>query len=230
MPTKELRLKPIDSNNVLKSKVYDQLKSAITSMDIYSADTDTKLDERRLADELGVSRTPIREALMLLEKEGLIRMIPRRGAFVVRKTKKEILEMICVWGALESLAARLATKNASDKEIAGLRESFVNLDDPSSALAAIDEYSEKNIRFHQSIIRLSKCQLLQEIADGLFVHMRAIRARSVKERGHLSNSVVDHVHIIEALEKRDSQLAEKYVREHTNHLSEHVNKYVTWFE
>jgi DNA-binding GntR family transcriptional regulator len=230
MPTKELRLKPIDSNNVLKSKVYDQLKSAITSMDIYSADTDTKLDERRLADELGVSRTPIREALMLLEKEGLIRMIPRRGAFVVRKTKKEILEMICVWGALESLAAKLATQNASDKEIAALRENFVNLNDPSSALAAIDEYSEKNIRFHQSIIRLSKCQLLQEIADGLFVHMRAIRARSVKERGQLSNSVVDHVHIIEALEKRDSKLAEKYVREHTNHLSEHVKKYVTWFE
>ncbi len=230
MPTKELRLKPIDSNNVLKSKVYDQLKSAITSMDIYSVDTDTKLDERRLADELGVSRTPIREALMLLEKEGLIRMIPRRGAFVVRKTKKEILEMICVWGALESLAARLATKNASDKEIAALRETFVDVDDPSTALAEIDEYSEKNIRFHQSIIRLSKCELLQEIADGLFVHMRAIRARSVKERGQLSNSVVDHVHIIEALEKRDSKLAEQCVREHTNHLSEHVNKYVTWFE
>ncbi|MEW8432310.1 MAG: GntR family transcriptional regulator, partial [gamma proteobacterium symbiont of Ctena orbiculata] len=63
MPTKELRLKPIDSNNVLKSKVYDQLKAAITSMDIYAAETDTKLDERRLADELGVSRTAHDEAL-----------------------------------------------------------------------------------------------------------------------------------------------------------------------
>jgi DNA-binding FadR family transcriptional regulator len=159
-----------------------------------------------------------------------IARMARRGAFVVRKTKKEILEMICVWGALESLAARLATKNASDKEIAALRETFVDVDDPSTALVEIDEYSEKNIRFHQSIIRLSKCELLQEIADGLFVHMRAIRARSVKERGQLSNSVVDHVHIIEALEKRDSKLAEQCVREHTNHLSEHVNKYVTWFE
>ncbi|PUB76170.1 MAG: GntR family transcriptional regulator [gamma proteobacterium symbiont of Ctena orbiculata] len=230
MPTKELRLKPIDSNNVLKSKVYDQLKAAITSMDIYAAETDTKLDERRLADELGVSRTPIREALMLLEKEGLIRMIPRRGAFVVRKTKREILEMICVWGALESLAARLATVNASDKEISGLRETFVNLDDANSALAAIDEYSEKNIRFHQSIIRLSKCELLQDIADGLFVHMRAIRSRSVKERRQLADSVVEHVHIIEALEKRDAVLAEKLVREHTDHLSTHVKKYVTWVE
>ncbi|MEW8561975.1 MAG: GntR family transcriptional regulator [Candidatus Thiodiazotropha sp.] len=230
MPTKELRLKPIDSNNVLKSKVYDQLKAAITSMDIYAAETDTKLDERRLADELGVSRTPIREALMLLEKEGLIRMIPRRGAFVVRKTKREILEMICVWGALESLAARLATANASDKEISGLRETFVSLDDPNSALAAIDEYSERNIRFHQSIIRLSKCELLQDIADGLFLHMRAIRSHSVKERGQIADSVVEHVHIIEALEKRDEVLAEKLVREHTNHLSEHVNKHVTWVE
>lgn len=230
MPAKSLRLKPIDSNNVLKSKVYDQLRSAITSMDIYSVDTDTKLDERRLADELGVSRTPIREALMLLEKEGLIRMIPRRGAFVVRKTKKEILEMICVWGALESLAARLATTNASDKEIAALRQTFVDMNDPNSSLAAIDEYSEKNIRFHQSIIRLSKCELLQDIVGGLFVHMRAIRSRSVKEREQLSDSVVDHVHIIEALEKRDAELAEKYVREHTKLLSDHVNKHVTWVE
>jgi DNA-binding GntR family transcriptional regulator len=232
MSSNGLRLKPVNQNNVLKDKVYESLKSAITSMDIYSGATDTKLDERRLAAELGVSRTPIREALTLLEKEGLVKMIPRRGAFVVRKTKQEILQIICVWGALESLAARLATVHASDKEIGKLRKTFVNLDDPKKALAEIDEYSDENISFHQAILRLSKCDLLEEIAKGLFVHMRAIRSRSIKG-GHgdrLVDSVVDHLHIIEALEKRDAKLAEKTVQEHTNHLSEHVKQHLEWPE
>jgi DNA-binding GntR family transcriptional regulator len=228
MSPKDIVLKPVDTSFVLKDKVYDALKSAIMSMDIYSDESETKLDERRLAEELGVSRTPIREALTLLEKEGLVRMIPRRGAFVVRKTKEEILEIICVWGALESLAARMASVRASDKEIAGLRKLFVNLDKPEKAKAAIDEYSDENIRFHQSILKLSKCSILSEIAGGLFVHMRAIRARSVKERGTVAESVVDHLHIIEALEKRDAKLAEKLVREHTQHLADHVREHVYW--
>lgn len=228
MAIKSMNLKPVDANFILKDKVYEALKSAITSMDIYSEDTDSKLDERRLAEDLGVSRTPIREALTLLEKEGLVRMIPRRGAFVVRKTKREILELICVWGALESLAARLASTHASDEEIAALRKGFVSLEDPSKAMAKIDEYSSDNIRFHQSIIRLGKCDVLSEIAEGLFIHMRAIRAQSIKGRGRVSDSVVDHLQIIEALEKRDAELAEKLVREHTNHLSEHVKKHVNW--
>lgn len=228
MSPSDIVLKPVDTSFVLKDKVYDALKSAIMSMDIYSDESETKLDERRLAEELGVSRTPIREALTLLEKEGLVRMIPRRGAFVVRKTKQEILEIICVWGALESLAARMASVRASDKEIAGLRKLFVNLDKPEKAKAAIDEYSDENIRFHQSILKLSKCSILSEIAGGLFVHMRAIRARSVKERSTVTESVVDHLHIIEALEKRDAKLAEKLVREHTQHLSDHVREHVYW--
>jgi DNA-binding GntR family transcriptional regulator len=230
VPKRNIKLRPINVNIVLKDKVYDALKRAITSMDIYADETPPRLDERRLAEELGVSRTPIREALSRLEQEGLVRMIPRRGAFLVRKTKKEILEMICVWGALESLAARLATARAGDEELAALRQMFVTFEDSDHASAQIDEYSERNIRFHQAIIRLSKCELLVEIAEGLFVHMHSIRARTIRERDRVSESVIDHLHIIEALEKRDAELAERLVREHTNDLRKHVNDYVDWLE
>jgi DNA-binding GntR family transcriptional regulator len=225
-----MQLKPVDANIVLKEKVYEALKSAIMSMDIYADNADTKLDERRLAEELGVSRTPIREALTLLEKEGLVRMIPRRGAFVVRKTKQEILESICVWSALECLAARLASARASDEEIARLRQEFASPEDPKQAAAFIDEYSDDNIRFHRSIIRLAKCKPLSEIAEGLFVHMHALRAHSTKGHAAASDSSVNHLHIVEALEKRDTELAEKLVREHTEHLSEEVEKHVNWVE
>ena len=103
---------------------------------------------------------------------------------------------------------------------------FVNLDDTKRALAAIDEYSDENIRFHQAIIRLGKCELLSDIADGLFIHMHAIRARSLRGHDRVAGSVVDHLHIIEAMEQRDAELAEKLVREHTDHLAEHVKEFV----
>jgi len=230
MDKQDIKLKPLNVNTVLKDRVYDALKTAISSIDVYADEDVPKLDERRLAEELGVSRTPIREALTRLEQEGLVRNIPRRGAFVVRKTKKEILEMVCVWSALEGMAARMATVRASDEELAGLRAMFATFKDSEGATAQIDEYSEKNILFHQAIIRLSKCDLLVEIAEGLFIHIHSIRSRTIRERERVIDSIIDHMHIIEALEKRDGDLAERYVREHTNALREHINDYVDWLE
>jgi DNA-binding GntR family transcriptional regulator len=230
MSKQDIKLKPLNVNAVLKDKVYDALKTAILAMDIYAGEEAPKLDEKQLAENLGVSRTPIREALSRLVQEGLVQNIPRRGAFVVRKTKKEMLEMICVWSALEGLAARMATVRATDKEIAELRQLFATFKDTEGVSAQIDEYSDKNIAFHQAIIKLSKCDLLVDIAEGLFIHMRSIRSRTIREGQRLKDSIVDHMHIIDALEKRDAELSEKYVREHTNDLKEHVNDNVDWLE
>ena len=82
-------------------------------MNIYADDAQLRLDERDLSQRFGVSRTPLREALAQLDQEGLVRIVARRGIFIVRKTKAEILDMITVWAALESMAARLATQHAS---------------------------------------------------------------------------------------------------------------------
>lgn len=228
----EISLRPVNVNIVLKDKVYEALREAITSMDIYR-DRDVepaRLDERRLAEELGVSRTPVREAILRLEQDGLVQSRPRRGAFVVRKTKQEILEIICVWSALEGLGARLATVRASDEEIGHLRTMFTNFDDSSGVRAQIDEYSEKNILFHQTIIGLSQCALLSQMAESLFIHMRSIRARTIRERDRAHRSIIDHMSIIEAIENRDTDLAERLVREHSQNLAEHVKKHVDYLE
>lgn len=226
----EISLRPVNVNIVLKDKVYEALREAITSMDIYRDEVPARLDERRLAEELGVSRTPVREAILRLEQDGLVQSRPRRGAFVVRKTKQEILEIICVWSALEGLGARLATVRASDEEIGRLRTMFTNFDDSSGMRAQIDEYSEKNVLFHQTIIGLSKCALLSQMAEGLFIHMRSIRARTIRERDRAHRSIIDHMHIIEAIENRDTDLAERLVREHSQNLAEHVEKHVDYLE
>src|SRR5262250_2497616 len=119
-----LALQPLTTNVSFRDQAYAALKQAIMDADIYARREEIRLDERQLSKALGVSRTPIREAMTLLEQEGFLRTLPRRGVFIVRKTKKQIIEMIEMWAAIESMAARLATLNASDEEIAGLRRMF----------------------------------------------------------------------------------------------------------
>jgi DNA-binding GntR family transcriptional regulator len=221
MSTTKLLIKPIDVNFVLKDKVYDGLKQAILAMNVYAAPGETRLDERQLSEEFGVSRTPVREAITRLEQEGFVKVIPRRGAFVVRKTKAEIIEMITVWAALESMAARLITERASNAEIASLRRMFATFDN-DRVQAKIDEYSATNIEFHQAILSMSKCELLNQMAANLLAQMRWIRMRTISEDDRASRSIVDHLNIIEALEQRDADLAERLVREHTFGLASHV--------
>lgn len=229
MSAVRLPIPPIDLTFSLKDRVYDALKQTIAGMNIYDGTDEPRLDERYLSEELGVSRTPIREAIARLEQEGLVRTVPRRGVFVARKTKAEILEMITVWAALESMAARLITEKATDEEIASLRTLFATMDD-NAAQACIDEYSDKNIRFHQAIIRLSKSQLLEKMTETLFIHMRAIRARTIGEDNRVQRSIIDHMNIIKALEGRDAELAERLSREHTLGLAAHVEKNVTYLD
>ena len=227
MASVSLELERLADTFVLRDRIYESLKKAILSVDIYR--DDLRLDERRLAEELGVSRTPIREALGRLEYEGLVRTIPRRGAFVARKSKKEIVEMITVWAALESLAARLITERASDEEIASLRKMFATFDD-AKVQARIDEYSNTNISFHQAILQISHSELLNKLTENLFLHMRWIRTRTISEKDRASRSIIDHMNIIEALEARNADLAERLSREHTLNLAAHVAENVDWLD
>lgn len=229
MPATVLNVKPINTSFSLKDKIYESLKEAITSMDIYADNAELRLDERQLSDKLGISRTPIREALARLEQEGLVTIAPRKGVYIVRKTKREIIDMITVWAALESMAARLITENASDQEIASLRKMFTTFED-DQVTAHIDEYSDSNIKFHLAILTMSKSRLLREMADNLFIHMRSIRARTIGEDNRAKRSIVDHLHIIEALEKRDAELAERLVREHTLNLARHIEEHVDYLD
>jgi DNA-binding GntR family transcriptional regulator len=178
-----------------------------------------------LCQDLGVSRTPIREALSVLKQEGFVRSIPRRGILVVRKSKREIVEMITVWAAIESMAARLAATNATDAEISGLRDALAAFDDDPSG--QISEYSDANMAFHKAIIRLGGIELMASVTDTLFIHVRAVRAVTMTQDNRARRSVKDHRDIIAALEARDADRAERLVREHTMGLAAHVEKFMS---
>lgn len=229
MAIAKLSLKRIDNQVILKDRIYGELKRGIIAVNIYQDTEEHRLDERQLSEELGVSRSPIREAFCRLENEGFVRAIPRRGAFVARKTKNEILEMITVWTALESMAARCITERASDEEIATLREMFSTFQG-GEVQAKIDEYSETNIAFHKAMFRLSHCELLNKMTENLFLHMRCIRMRTISEDNRASRSIIDHMRIIEALEARDTELAERLTRQHNLDLAAHVEENVNWLD
>jgi DNA-binding GntR family transcriptional regulator len=223
-----LDVKPIDTQSSFRTQAYNALKQAITSVNIYSQPHEIRLDERQLSQDLGVSRTPIREAMTLLEQEGFVKTLPRRGIFVVRKTKREIIQMIEVWAALESLAARLITLRASDAEIATLRRLFDEFQGGHSPEGHLDEYSDANIKFHQAIIKMSGNQCIADMTENLFIHVRAIRQMTIGQNDRAQRSIVDHLKIIEALERRDTEAAEKLTRQHTLDLAAHVEKHCTF--
>ncbi len=220
---------PLEQSKGLKTRVYVALRELIGHMDIYSSKDPIRLDERALGEQLGVSRTPVREAISRLEQEGIVENIARRGAFIVRKNKEEILDIVDVWAALESMAARLATSRASDEEISRLRKNFTTFDG-EDARAHIDEYSDTNIEFHQTIIKLGHSELITQMADQLFFHMRAIRASTIKDLDRIAQSIMDHTRIIEAIEERDAYHAEQLVRDHALELAKHIERYVDYLD
>jgi len=222
--TARVAVAPLDDTSTFADRAYTALRDVIVKLNVYDEPGDVRLDERQLAQDLGISRTPVREAMAQLEREGFVRSVPRRGIYVVRKTKQEVIELITAWAALESMAARLITQNAADEEIATLHRMFTKFEN-GELHARLDEYSEVNIEFHQSIIRMSRNRVLIDLAENLFTHMRMIRRKTIGEEDRADRSIRDHLNIIQALEARDTERAEDLVRNHALGLAEHVARH-----
>ena len=227
--TARVAVAPLDDTSTFADRAYTALRDVIVSLNVYDEPGDVRLDERQLAQDLGISRTPVREAMAQLEREGFVRSVPRRGIYVVRKTKAEVIELITAWAALESMAARLITEQASDAEIATLRAMFATFEN-GRLHAKLDEYSEVNIEFHQTIIRMSRNRVLIDLAANLFAHMRMIRRKTIGEEDRADRSIRDHMNIIEALEARDTVRAENLVRQHALGLAEHVARHADYLD
>ncbi len=224
-----IALARLEDTSTFADRAYAAIKDVIVSLKIYDQPGEVRLDERQLASDLGISRTPVREAMAQLEREGFVRSVPRRGVYVVRKKKQEVIELITAWAALESMAARLITQNGVEAEIATLRSMFTKFEN-GTLHAKLDEYSEVNIEFHQAIIRMSRNQVLIDLAENLFTHMRMIRRKTIGEQDRADRSIRDHLNIIEALEGRDTDRAEDLVRNHALGLAEHVAKYAEYLD
>jgi len=212
----------IQAEESFKNKVYAALKDAIFKADIYSSPAPVMLDERDLSERLGVSRTPIREAIAMLEQDGFLRTVPRRGILIVRKTKREIVEMIHAWAALESMAVHLITLDPTI-DVGALRQIFKDFSENHRPDEHLNEYSLANLTFHQDLIKMSGAQILIDMTDKLLFHVRGIRQLTIGRDHRAERSMEDHLAIITAIEKRDTARAESLARDHTLGLAAYVD-------
>jgi len=206
----------------LKGKVYDSLKKYIISLNIYLKETDFHLDERQLSLKLGVSRTPIREAIARLEQEGIVKTIPRRGVFVNRKTKKELIEIVSVWAGLEGYAAHLIIKNSTQEEIKKL-EKFCQYK-KENVLSELENYSHDNILFHQFIMKLTKVDLMSHILESQLLHLQFLRKKLIIESERAIKSIDEHDEIIKSLLSGNATRAEKTLRNHALGLVKRIEE------
>ncbi len=206
----------------LKSKVYDSLKKYILSLNIYLRERDFHLDERQLSEKLGVSRTPIREAIAKLEQDGIVRTVPRRGVFVHRKSKKELIDIVTVWAGLEGYAAHLIIKNSNKEEIETLNKYCQY--SKQNVLSDLDNYSNDNIKFHERIMKLTKVKLMGEILESQLIHLQYLRKKFIIESDRSVKSIDEHNDIIKSLVAGHGVKAEKLLKNHALTLVEKIQE------
>ncbi|WP_336486365.1 GntR family transcriptional regulator [Methylobacterium nigriterrae] len=206
----------------LRILAYEALKAAIAEMDIYGRPDEVRLDESKLSRDLGMSRTPVREAFVVLEHEGLIRSEARRGVFVVKKTKVEAVGIMHAWAALASMAARLACECATDDELASLRGSFLDVCSESSAECNADR-TDASLRFHLAIIALSRCETIQRLSSTVLVHVKGIHQVILKPTARRARAFKDSSRIVEALQGRDAVAAGQLVIAYGLEIAAHIH-------
>ena len=173
----------------------------------------SRLDEVELATRFGVSRTPIREALNLLQGEGLIESAPRRGAVVAQISPQRLVEMFEVMAELEAMCARLAARRMSDAELDALQEAHEAC--RGAALANdSDAYFYANEKFHYAIYAGSHNAFLAEQASYLQRKLRPYRRLQLRVRHRTSRSFEEHQGIVDALRAGDAETVARNIRNH----------------
>jgi len=194
----------------LKDKAYKAIKSAILSLKLKPGDP---LVESDLAQQLGISKTPVRDALLELEREGFVTKVLFKGTYVTEITLKDVREVFQVRAVLEGLAARLAAPFFSAKDLEE-GEKIITAAEAALAEGDIALCSEHGKRFHRLIINKADNQRLQTIILNLDDHLQRFRLLSDQINGRLNKSLKEHRKILEALGRKDPLAAEETARGH----------------
>jgi DNA-binding GntR family transcriptional regulator len=190
--------------------VYESLRDAIINQVLKPGE---RLMETELAEEMGVSRTPVREAIRKLEQEGYVVMIPRKGAYVAGLSIKDIHEVFEIRGALESLAAGLAAERATQEEIEEMERNIV-LEASHFESSDLIKTIEVDTKFHELIFRASKNDRLLGMISNLREQVQRFRTTTLAVSGRMKFALEEHRRIVEAIAARDVQLAQQMAKDH----------------
>jgi DNA-binding GntR family transcriptional regulator len=173
----------------------------------------TWVDEQKLAEQYGISRTPLREALKVLASEGLVELKPRRGCYVTEISRQDLDDIFPLMAMLEGRCAAEAVARASNAEIAGLKSIHERLE-AAARDGRIDAFFEANQEFHKIIQQLSGNRWLLSVIQDLRKVLKLSRLHSLSLEGRLQQSLEEHRQIMAALEARDAARAEKLMHDH----------------
>lgn len=171
------------------------------------------IDEQRLADELGISRTPVREGLKLLAAEGLVTVRPRRGSYVTKLTDEDVEQIFVLMARLEGWCAMEAVAHLDEAALESLERLHAALEIHAAAHDA-GRYHETNVEFHAAIQQLSGNRWLANVVAELRIVMRLARVQTLRYPGRFETSIDEHRDLMAALRERDPVRAEATMRSH----------------
>jgi DNA-binding GntR family transcriptional regulator len=202
-------MRPVD-NVTLSQRVRDHLRDEILANRLAPG---THLQEEEIAEQLGISRAPVREALRLLAAEDLVTIAPRRGAIVKALSPQEFLDAYQVREALEVLAIRLAIPRLAETDLQALRDLHGEMM-LSAARSDVEGFFEANTAFHTTLVEASGNARLRELYRLLMNQLQRHRMRSMSLRGGIERSLAEHAAILEAVTRRDAEAAGRLLGEH----------------
>ena len=211
----------IKDTKTIRRKIYEHLREQLLSGEIQPHQ---HLIEAKIAQDIGTSRTPVREALHSLELEGLIESIPRVG-YVVKPTSEQEVEEICeIRMAIEGVAVRWAMEKAHKKLVEELKKN-ISLSDEKVSKGEVNAFVDMDARFHEIIARFSGSKRLRELAQTLRRHMLRYRIQSIYSFDNVLRAIEGHKGILRAIEKRSLEEVNKAIRYHMEQSKRDILRY-----
>lgn len=200
----------LDEYLPLRDVVFKTLRQAILTGELKPGE---RLMEIHLANRLGVSRTPIREAIRMLELEGLVTMIPRKGAEVSRISKQDITDVLEVRASLDALAVRLCCERITEEELAELEKASKAFGEAinSGDLTAV---ARADVDYHDIIVSASKNKRLKQMVLNLAERVYRYRLEYIKDKTSHENLIKEHCEILDFIRRKDAENAEKAIISH----------------
>lgn len=204
----------------LREVIFNSLREAIIIGELKPGE---RLMEVQLAEKMGVSRTPVREAIRKLELEGLVNMVPRKGAHVASLSPKDIVDVLEVRGALDGLATALSSTRIKEDQLKELRQvnnQFANYVEKDNLQGSI----KKDVEFHEIIYRSSGNKKLIQIVNNLREQVQRFRVIYLKDYSSPKDIAIEHIKIIEAISSRNPDIALNAAKQHIKNQEEAIIK------
>lgn len=205
----------------LRGRVYERIREDILGG---RYEQNTELKEMAIGEELGVSRTPVREALRQLELEGLVNIIPNRGAYVNMITAKDVQDIYIIRSMLEGVCARWATEYITEEQLEGLEETLC-LSEYHTKKGNYEKLYELDSLFHEQLYRASNSRILNHVLSDFHDYVKRVRKATIASQGRSVKSTEEHRAIFEAVRDRDAQKAEELAKIHVKHTIECIQGY-----